>query len=144
MDLGNDVTVKERLCEALHSRIHKIEEDRLKKIEERNKMERMTKKQLQRYKEEKGRQHQLDQMKKRQKSPQDEEREVHEAYQILLAEHHRRVKQRMRKKIQTINILKKIGQSTGPSETHANTSHDLDSLSSITLSCSSPNDTKFF
>ena len=36
-----------------------------------------------------------------------EERDIHEAYQLLLAEHHKRVKQRVKQKISTVAALMK-------------------------------------
>ena len=49
-------------------------------------------------------------MKKRIKSVEDEAREVHEAYQVILAEYRRRVKLRMKKKVKTVNIIRKLAE----------------------------------
>ena len=47
-------------------------------------------------------------IKRRRKPLLEEEREIHEAYQLLLSEHNRRVKKRVKQKLATVTALMKM------------------------------------
>ena len=97
------------MTEALQERIDKIEERKLLEQSEKKKIEKMSKKQKEQYEKEKRlKANQTYGSKKRTKSIEDEARDVHEAYQVILAEYRRRVKLRMKKKVKTVNIIRKL------------------------------------
>ena len=100
---GNGVYVKEKLSEALRVKIESIEEEREKEQALAKKLENMTKKQREQY-ELKNKKKKNKVVKK--KTTIQEEREAHEAYQLVLSEHYRRVKQRVRQKTKTLGLLK--------------------------------------
>ena len=94
--------VKEKLSEALQEKIEAIEAEREKEEAEKKKLENMTKKQREKY--------EMMQKKKnknvvKKKSSIQVEREAHEAYQLVLSEHYRRVKQRVKQKTKTLGLL---------------------------------------
>ena len=95
----------------MKERISKIEERKSLEQEERKKMEKMSKKDKEKYENEQKFQKTYG-SKKRYKSVHDEEREVHEAYQLILAEYHRRVKMRMKKKIKAVTMIRKLGETS--------------------------------
>ena len=92
--------VKEKLSEALRKKIEEIEEQRVKEQEEKNRIEKMTKKEKEKLKLKEARKN-----KAKKKTPIQEERDAHEAYQLILSEHHRRVKQRVKQKSRTLGLL---------------------------------------
>ena len=95
--------VKDKLDNALRKKVDEIDEKRIAEELEKAKFEKMTKKQKE--------QHKLKQRGKieykKKKTLCQEERDIHEAYQLLLAEHHKRVKQRVKQKISTVAALMK-------------------------------------
>ena len=95
--------MKERIC--------KTEERKIFEQEERKKMEKMSKKEQEKYENEQKFQKTYG-SKKRYKTVHEEEREIHEAYQVILAEYHRRVKNRMKKKIKAVNMIRKLGETS--------------------------------
>ena len=50
---------------------------------------------------------------RRRKTLLEEERELHEAYQLLLSEHNKRVKKRVKQKLKTVTTLMKMNASMG-------------------------------
>ena len=91
------------MSEALRVKIESIEEEREKEQALAKKLENMTKKQREQY-ELKNKKKKNKVVKK--KTSIQEEREAHEAYQLVLSEHYRRVKQRVRQKTKTLGLLK--------------------------------------
>ena len=110
-DYENNIHVKDKLIDAVKEKICKIEERKLLEQEERKKMEKMSKKEHEKYENEQKFQKTYG-SKKRYKSVREEEREVHEAYQLILAEYHRRVMMRMKKKIKTVNMIRKLRETS--------------------------------
>ena len=89
----------------MQRRIELIEEKRKAEKIEKDKLEKMSKKEQERFK---NKSHNYnDAMKKKKKSTIEEERDAHEAYQLILSEYHRRVKTRTKQKIMTIHMLTK-------------------------------------
>ena len=89
----------------MQKRIELIEEKRKAEKIEKDKLEKMSKKEQERFK---NKNHYLDSAaKKKKKSTIEEERDAHEAYQLILSEYHRRVKTRTKQKIMTIHMLTK-------------------------------------
>ena len=107
----NGEFVKEKLHKALINRVQCIEEEREKEQLEIKKLENMTPKQKEKYKMQQGRKNKAN-SKKKKKSSIEEERDAHEAYQLVLSEYHRKVKQRMLHKTKNIGLLK-VGLSFG-------------------------------
>ena len=66
----------------------------------------MSKKELERLKN-KNLKRNISMKKKKKKSTIEEEKDAHEAYQLILSEYHRRVKIRMKQKIKVIHMLPK-------------------------------------
>jgi len=86
----------------------KITEEKLKEEEEKKKLEKMTKREKETYQTKNfGR---LDKygMKKRRKTLHEQERESHEAYQILLSEHNKKVRARAMQKLSVVTALMKM------------------------------------
>ena len=110
-DYENGINVKDKLTDAVKERICKTEERKIFEQEERKKMEKMSKKEQEKYENEQKFQKTYG-SKKRYKTVHEEEREIHEAYQVILAEYHRRVKNRMKKKIKAVNMIRKLGENS--------------------------------
>ena len=104
--------MKDKLTEALKERIEKIEERKLLEQVEKKKLEKMSKREREKYEKEQRFKNRYG-SKKRKKSVKDEEREVHEAYQVILAEYHRRVMMRMKKKVKAVNMIRKLAEPMG-------------------------------
>ena len=73
---------------------------RIKEQQEKDRIEKMTKKEKEKLKLKEARK-----SKTKKKTPIQEERDAHEAYQLILLEHHRRVKQRVKQKSRTLGLL---------------------------------------
>ena len=105
--------MKVKLDDALRSKVDRIDEKRQLEVAEIKKLEQMTKQQKERHEKNKTR---GNVEKKNKKTLFQEERDVHEAYQLLLSEHTMRVKQRLRQKIANIgSIAKKDNGQASPS-----------------------------
>ena len=104
--------MKDKLTEALKERIDKIEQRKLLEQMEKKKIEKMSKREREKYEKELKFKNRYG-SKKRAKSIKDEEREVHEAYQVILAEYHRRVIKRMKKKVKAVNMIRKLAEPSG-------------------------------
>ena len=96
----------------MQERIDEIDKRKEIELAERRKVEKMSKLEKQKYENEKKCKINSFHGLKKKKSIQDEEREVHEAYQFLLAEYHSRVKLRMRKKIKAVNTIRKLAETS--------------------------------
>ena len=118
----NGVYVKEKLSEALRIKIESIEEEREKEAAEMKKLENMTKKQREKYEMQKKKKKKV--VKK--KTSIQEEREAHEAYQLVLSEHYRRVKQRVKQKTKTLGLLRVEAAFKAKSTENLNTESDND------------------
>ena len=118
----NGVYVKEKLSEALRIKIESIEEEREKEAAEMKKLENMTKKQREKYEMQKKKKKKV--VKK--KTSIQEEREAHEAYQLVLSEHYRRVKQRVKHKTKTLGLLRVEAAFKAKSTENLNTESDND------------------
>ena len=92
---------------ALRKKIYIIEEERQKEQEEIKRLGIMTKKQKEDAKMRELRKGQATGLKKKKKTLAEEERDSHEAYQLVLSEYYRRVKQRVKHKAITVTLLKK-------------------------------------
>ena len=93
--------VKDRLDEALRNKVDEIEEKRIAEEAEKAKFEKMTKQQKEQYKIK----NRAKLEKKKKKTLFMEERDVHESYQLLLSEHHKRVKLRTKQKLAVVASL---------------------------------------
>ena len=110
-DYKNNINVKDKLTEALHDRIDKIEERKLLEQLENIKIEKMSKEEREKYEKEKRfKTNPTYGSKKRTKSVEDEAREAHEAYQVILSEYRRRLKLRMKKKVNKMNMVRKLAE----------------------------------
>ena len=106
-DRENDMAVKEKLSEALQKKIHQIEQEREKVQEEKKRIEKMTQKQKEKHQKQiKRKESQKKGLQGNKKTSIAVERDFHEAYQLILSEHHRRVKQRMKQKTRTLAVMK--------------------------------------
>ena len=86
----------------------KITEEKIKEEEEKKKLEKMTKREKEIYKTKNaGRLDSKTGLKRRRKTLQEQEREFHEAYQILLSEHNKKVRARAMQKISVVTALMK-------------------------------------
>ena len=118
-DKVNDVYVKDKLKEALKMKIKGIEERKQIAQAEKKRMERMTKREKERYIQQKLRFNNHNYGKNKiKKTFQDEEKDLHEAYQIILSEHHRRVKYRVKQTLRAVNIMKKLAKPASHDETN--------------------------
>jgi hypothetical protein len=95
--------VKEKLDDALRKKVDEIDEKRVLEDAEKQRLEKMTKKQKDEYKQK----HRGKVEYKKKKTLLQEERDIHEAYQLLLSEHSKRVRQRTKQKLATITALMK-------------------------------------
>ena len=92
----------------MKAKIDKIAEKKKQEEKEKKRLEEMSKKEKQKHKTKSSRSIDPNKFKKRGKSFIDEERDVHEAYQLLLSEHNKLVRKRIRQKLSAVNALKKI------------------------------------
>ena len=106
--------LKVKLNDALRSKVDDIDERRQAEVAEKEKFEQMTKQQKQNHANKlRGK---LE--KKNKKTLFQEERDVHEAYQLLLSEHNTRVKQRMKQKISTVAALSRKAKVPSPARSN--------------------------
>ena len=121
-DRENDMAVKEKLSEALQKKIHQIEQEREKVQEEKKRIEKMTQKQKEKHQKQiKRKESQKKGLQGNKKTSIAVERDFHEAYQLILSEHHRRVKQRMKQKTRTLAVMK-ISMTAKPIDTEKSAS----------------------
>ena len=100
--------LKNKLDESLRRKIEDIDEKRQAEESERIKIEKMTKKQQAVYRKKKTKG--AAEKKGSTKKPLfEQERDLHESYQIILSEHNKRVKQRTKQKINMITAMMKKG-----------------------------------
>ena len=71
----------------------------------------MTKKEKEVYKSKNSGRLDKNGLKKRRKTLSEEERELHEAYQMLLSEHNKKVRKRTKQKLAVMTALMKVGMS---------------------------------
>ena len=107
----------------MRKKIEEIEEQRIKEQEEKTRIEKMTKKEREKYQLKQARKN-----KGKKKTPIQEERDAHEAYQLILSEHHRRVKQRVKRKTRTIGLLNATpkAKTSEDSDTESDTDKNID------------------
>ena len=121
-DRENDMAVKEKLSEALQKKIYQIEHEREKIEEEKKRIEKMTQKQKDKnQKQIKRKESQKKGLQGNKKTSIAVERDAHEAYQLILSEYHRRVKQRMKQKTRTLAVMK-ISMAAKPTDTEKSVS----------------------
>ena len=116
-NLENDKSsyVKDKLDDALQRKVDEIEVRRQAEEAEKFRLENMTKQQKEKHKYKNIGKLDPNSQKKNKKSLIQEERDIHEAYQLLLSEYHKRVKQRTKKKIATVAaLMKNTTMSTTP------------------------------
>ena len=100
--------LKNKLDESLRKKIEDIDEKRQAEESERIKIEKMTKKQQALYRKKKT--NGAAEKKGSTKKPLfEQERDLHESYQIILSEHNKRVKQRTKQKVMMITAMMKKG-----------------------------------
>ena len=95
--------VKDKLDDALRKKVDEIDDKRVLEEAEKERLEKMTKKQKEQHKQKSRGKIEY----KKKKTLHQEERDIHEAYQLLLSEHSKRVKQRTKQKLATITALMK-------------------------------------
>ena len=100
--------VKHVLNAALKAKVDELEELKKKDENDKKKFEKMSKREKELYK--KANFGRIDEhgVKKRRQALSEQEREVHEAYQMLLAEHKKKVAARTKKKLSAVTTLLKI------------------------------------
>ena len=109
--------VKDRLDEALRNKVDEIEEKRIAEEAEKAKFEKMSKQQKDQYKLK----NRAKLEKKKKKTLFMEERDIHESYQLLLSEHHKRVKQRTKQKLAVVaSLMSKSSLNTNDNYTNDN------------------------
>ena len=120
--------VRDKLNEALQVKIELLEKKKEEEQKELKLIEKMTKKEKEKHQKEQERKNNpvYGMNKKKKKTFQEQERELHEAYQILLAEHYRKVKSRTKQKLRTINIMKTVAtKTTFPEEQSDDNLHEF-------------------
>ena len=110
-----------KLNEALRKKIEGIEREREKEKAEEKKLEEMTKVQREKFKRRSLKKSRKGKTKKSKKTAIEEEREVHEAYQLILSEYHRKAKHRVFQKTKGLGLLR-----TGSKKSKEDTSTDID------------------
>ena len=100
--------LKNKLDESLRRKIEDIDEKRQAEESERIKIEKMTKKQQALYRKKKTN-GEAEKKGNTKKPLFEQERDLHESYQIILSEHNKRVKQRTKQKINMITAMMKKG-----------------------------------
>ena len=106
-DMEGSVYVKDKLDAALKAKVDEIKEQKREEEEEKKKFEKMTKKENEIYRTKNAGRIDKNGLKKRRKTLVQQEMEFHEAYQLLLAEHKRKVIKRTKKKMSTVYALMK-------------------------------------
>jgi hypothetical protein len=104
--------VKSKLDSALRAKVDEIEELKKQEEDEKRKFEKMTKKEKEIYKTKNAGRLDKNGLKKRRKTLLQQEIDLHEAYQLLLAEHRRKVTTRAKKKMSAVCALMKIKSAT--------------------------------
>ena len=120
--------VRDKLNEALQVKIELLEKKKEEEQKELKLIEKMTKKEKEKHQKDQERKNNpvYGMNKKKKKTFQEQERELHEAYQILLAEHYRKVKSRTKQKLRTINIMKTVSTKTAfPEEQSDDNLHEF-------------------
>ena len=113
--------MKDRLDEALRNKVDEIEEKKIAEEAEKAKFEKMTKQQKDQYKLK----NRVKLERKKKKTLIMEEREIHESYQLLLAEYHKRVKQRTKQKLAVVaSLMNKSSMSSNETNTNKNDAND--------------------
>ena len=98
-----------------------IEEKKIAEEAEKAKFEKMTKQQKDQYKLK----NRVKLERKKKKTLIMEEREIHESYQLLLAEYHKRVKQRTKQKLAVVaSLMNKSSMTSNESNTNNNDAND--------------------
>ena len=100
--------VKHNLDAALKSKVDEIAEKKKQEEEEKNRFKKMTKKEKEIYKTKNTGRIDENGLKKKRKTLLEQEREIHEAYQMLLSEHNKKVRARTKKKLSAVTAFMKI------------------------------------
>jgi hypothetical protein len=100
--------VKNKLADALKAKVDEIDEQKKQDEKEKKKFEKLTKKEKEIYKIKNAGRVDKNGVKKRRKTLLQQEIDVHEAYQLLLAEHKRKVTTRAKKKMSSVCTLMKM------------------------------------
>ena len=100
--------VKNKLDYAHKEKMDEITEKKKLEEAEKKRFASMTKKEKEIYKNKNHGRLTESGTRRRRKTLLEEEREVHEAYQLLLSEHNRRVKKRVKQKLKTVTTLMKM------------------------------------
>ena len=85
-----------------------LNEMKKREQEEKNRFASMTKKEKEKYQNVYRGRIDKDGVKKKRQTLLDQEIELHEAYQLILKEHHKKVKRRVQKKLAAISTMKKM------------------------------------
>ena len=112
--------MKEKLDEALRDRITQIE---IKKQKEQAKIpipEKMNKREKGLFNRKKIEAIESNVRVTKRSTLKEEESEIYKAYQLILAEHHSRVRKRVRQKVSAMNLMKKINISTPKTDAEPN------------------------
>ena len=107
-DTDENQYVKTKLDTALREKVDEIEEQKKQEVKDKMKFEKMSKKEKEIYTTKNAGRLDKNGLKKRRKTLQQQEIEVHEAYQLLLAEHKRKVTTRAKNKLSAVCTLMKM------------------------------------
>ena len=110
MEDGDSEYVKHNLDAALKSKIDDIADKKEQEEEEKKRFAKMTKKEKEIYKNKNTGRLDENGLKKRRKTLLEQEREVHEAYQMLLSEHNKKVRTRTKQKVKAVTALMKMSK----------------------------------
>jgi hypothetical protein len=99
--------VKNNLDAGLKAKIDKITEEKIKEEEEKKKFEKLKKREKEIYTAKNAGRLDRNGLKKKRKTLHEQEREAHEAYQVLLSEHNKKIRTRTMQKLAVINALTK-------------------------------------
>ena len=92
----------------MKEKIDKIADERIKEEQEKKKFENLTKREKNIFLAKNAGRLDKNGLKRKRKTLMEQEREAHEAYQILLSEHNKKVKTRTMQKLSVVNTLMKI------------------------------------
>ena len=92
----------------MKAKIDKITKKKKQEEDEKKRFDTMSKKEKLKHKNKSSGNIDQNRSKRRNKTLVEEERDAHEAYQLLLSEHNKRVRKRMRQKLSAVNALMKI------------------------------------
>ena len=104
--------LKNKLDKAHSEKIDEIAEKKILEAAEKKRFDSMTRKEKEIYKNKNHGRLTENGTKRRRKTLLEEEREVHEAYQLILSEHNRRVKRRVKQKLATMTAMMKLNTAT--------------------------------